>query len=45
VAAPFYCDDAAMDFLNFLVERAKDLPGFRLLMRTQATGLRGTTTK
>ena len=37
VPAPFMMPQ--WDFLNFLVERAKDLPGFRLLMRTQATGL------
>jgi len=39
VAAPFIAMMPQWDFLNFLVERAKDLPGFRLLMRTQATGL------
>ena len=39
VPAPFIAMMPQWDFLNFLVERAKGLPGFRLLLRTQASAL------
>ena len=39
VAAPFIAMMPQWDFLNFLAERAKAFPGFRLLMRTEASDL------
>ncbi len=39
VAAPFVAFMPQWDFLNFIAERAKALPSFRLLMPAKATGL------